>query len=184
MLIALTLTGWCGIARLVRGQMLQLKSQEFVLTANALRCIAMKVIMKHMIPNTLGMIIELLHLVFRIHFLRGVLKLCRDLESSIQTSWGALASLNSEALCSIQHSFLFPAIRIALTMLELYFAGDGLRDALDRNLENSLEVDEVENEKEVLEVDNLHVSFRLMQGRSKSCPWCQLLIKKVRRLRS
>ena len=57
MLIALTLTGWCGIARLVRGQMLQLKSQEFVLAANALGVSPMKIIMKHMIPNTLGMII-------------------------------------------------------------------------------------------------------------------------------
>lgn len=51
MLVALTLTGWCGIARIVRGQMLQLKSQEFVLAANALGVSPMKTILKHMIPN-------------------------------------------------------------------------------------------------------------------------------------
>ena len=57
MLVALTLTGWCGIARIVRGQMLQLKSQEFVLAANALGVSPMKTILKHMIPNTMSLII-------------------------------------------------------------------------------------------------------------------------------
>jgi len=57
MMLALTLTGWCGIARLVRGQMLQLKSQEYVLAANALGVSPFKTIMRHMIPNTIGIII-------------------------------------------------------------------------------------------------------------------------------
>lgn len=57
MMLALVLTGWCGIARLVRGQMLQLKSQEYILAANALGVSPIKTIMRHMIPNTLGMII-------------------------------------------------------------------------------------------------------------------------------
>ena len=57
MLVALTLTGWCGIARIVRGQMLQLKSQEFVLAANALGVSPIRIILKHMIPNTMSLII-------------------------------------------------------------------------------------------------------------------------------
>lgn len=53
MMLALTLTGWCGIARLVRGQMLQIKTQEYVLAANALGVSPLKTIMRHMIPNTI-----------------------------------------------------------------------------------------------------------------------------------
>ena len=62
MMLALTLTGWCGIARLVRGQMLQLKSQEYVLAANALGVSPFKTIMRHMIPNTIGIIIVAIYL--------------------------------------------------------------------------------------------------------------------------
>ena len=93
MMLALVLTGWCGIARLVRGQMLQLKSQEYILAANALGVSPIKTIMRHMIPNTLGMIIvaitfDIPGYIFSEAFLSYV-------GLGVQppdTSWGALAS--------------------------------------------------------------------------------------------
>ena len=129
MLVALTLTGWCGIARLVRGQMLQLKTQEYVLAANVLGVAPIKIILKHMIPNTIGMIIvaitfDIPGYIFSEAFLSYV-------GLGIQppsTSWGALAS-------AAQQNFMFyPALMIALTMLSFTLLGDGLRDALDPKL--------------------------------------------------
>ena len=57
LILAMTITGWCGTARLVRGQMLQLKSQEYVLAAQALGVSPLRIIVRHMIPNTLSVII-------------------------------------------------------------------------------------------------------------------------------
>lgn len=135
MLVALTLTGWCGIARLVRGQMLQLKSQEYVLAATALGVSPMKIILKHMIPNTIGMIIvaitfDIPGYIFSEAFLSYV-------GLGIQppsTSWGALASAAQANFMFYPSQLLFPALMIALTMLSFTLLGDGLRDALDPKL--------------------------------------------------
>lgn len=135
MLIALTLIGWCGIARLVRGQMLQLKSQEFVLAANALGVSPMKIIIKHMIPNTLGMII--VAITFDIPgyiFSEAFLSYVGLGIQPPQTSWGALASAAQQNFMFYPTQLLFPAIMIALTMLSFTLLGDGLRDALDPKL--------------------------------------------------
>lgn len=135
MLIALTLTGWCGIARLVRGQMLQLKTQEYVLAANALGVPPIKIILKHMIPNTIGMIIvaitfDIPGYIFSEAFLSYV-------GLGIQppsTSWGALASAAQQNFMFYPYQLMFPALMIALTMLSFTLLGDGLRDALDPKL--------------------------------------------------
>lgn len=135
MLVALTLTGWCGIARLVRGQMLQLKSQEYVLAANVLGVAPIKIILKHMIPNTIGMIIvaitfDIPGYIFSEAFLSYV-------GLGIQppsTSWGALASAAQQNFMFYPYQLMFPALMIALTMLSFTLLGDGLRDALDPKL--------------------------------------------------
>ena len=91
MLVALTLTGWCGIARIVRGQMLQLKSQEFVLAANALGVSPIRIILKHMIPNTMSLII--VAITFDIPgyiFSEAFLSYVGLGIQAPQTSWGAL----------------------------------------------------------------------------------------------
>lgn len=132
LMIALCLTGWCGIARLVRGQMLQLKSQEFILAANALGVSPMKAIMKHMIPNTIGLIIvaitfDIPGYIFSEAFLSYV-------GLGVQppsTSWGALSSAAQQNFMFYPSQLLFPALMIALTMLSFTLLGDGLRDALD-----------------------------------------------------
>ena len=108
MLVALTLTGWCGIARIVRGQMLQLKSQEFVLAANALGVSPMKTILKHMIPNTMSLII--VAITFDIPgyiFSEAFLSYVGLGIQAPQTSWGALPRRHSRTLCFIRTSFCF-----------------------------------------------------------------------------
>ncbi len=135
MMLALTLTGWCGIARLVRGQMLQLKSQEYVLAANALGVSPIKTIVRHMIPNTIGIIIvaitfDIPGYIFSEAFLSYI-------GLGIQppdTSWGALASAAQQNFMFYPYQLFFPALMIALTMLSFTLLGDGLRDALDPKL--------------------------------------------------
>ena len=135
MMLALVLTGWCGIARLVRGQMLQLKSQEYILAANALGVSPIKTIMRHMIPNTLGMIIvaitfDIPGYIFSEAFLSYV-------GLGVQppdTSWGALASAAQQNFMFYPYQLFFPSLMIALTMLGFTLLGDGLRDALDPKL--------------------------------------------------
>ena len=137
MMLALTLTGWCGIARLVRGQMLQLKSQEYVLAANALGVSPFKIIMRHMIPNTIGIIIvaitfDIPGYIFSEAFLSYI-------GLGIQppdTSWGALASAAQQNFMFYPYQLFFPSLMIALTMLSFTLLGDGLRDALDPKLQN------------------------------------------------
>ena len=135
MMLALVLTGWCGIARLVRGQMLQLKSQEYILAANALGVSPIQTIMRHMIPNTLGMIIvaitfDIPGYIFSEAFLSYV-------GLGVQppdTSWGALASAAQQNFMFYPYQLFFPSLMIALTMLGFTLLGDGLRDALDPKL--------------------------------------------------
>ena len=132
LMLALTLTGWCGIARLVRGQMLQLKSQEFVLAANALGVSPIKTILKHMIPNTISLII--VAITFDIPgyiFSEAFLSYIGLGIQAPNTSWGALASAAQQNFMFYPYQMLFPALMIALTMLSFTLLGDGLRDALD-----------------------------------------------------
>lgn len=135
LLLAMTVTGWCGTARLVRGQMLQIKSQEYILAAQGLGVPPRRIILKHMIPNTLNVIIvsvtfAIPNYIFSEAFLSY-------LGLGIQppnTSWGALANAAQSQFLFYPYQLLFPAVMIALTMLSYTLMGDGLRDALDPKL--------------------------------------------------
>ena len=135
MVVAYGITGWTGMARLVRGQVLQLKSQEYVLAANALGVSPFKIIMRHMIPNTIGIIIvaitfDIPGYIFSEAFLSYI-------GLGIQppdTSWGALASAAQQNFMFYPYQLFFPSLMIALTMLSFTLLGDGLRDALDPKL--------------------------------------------------
>ena len=135
LILAMTVTGWCGTARLVRGQMLQLKNQEYVMAAKALGVNPMRIIVRHMIPNTLSVIIvsvtfDIPNYIFSEAFLSYI-------GLGIQppnTSWGALASSAQTSFQFYPFQLFFPAIMIAITMLAFTMMGDGLRDALDPRL--------------------------------------------------
>ncbi|AWZ49157.1 diguanylate cyclase [Clostridiaceae bacterium 14S0207] len=135
LILAMTITGWCGMARLVRGQILQIKEQEYVLAAAALGSSASRVIGKHLLPNTLGVII--VSITFDIPgfiFGEAFLSFIGLGIQSPNTSWGALASDAQDTMIFSPHHMIFPALMISLTMLSFQLLGDGLRDALDPKL--------------------------------------------------
>ena len=135
LIIAMTITGWCHMARLVRGQILQIKEQDYILAAKALGTHPFKVIFQHLIPNTLGVMVvaatfDIPSFIFGEAFLSyiglGV--------QSPMTSWGALASGAQQNMAFYPYQMFFPALMISLTMLSFQLLGDGLRDALDPKL--------------------------------------------------
>ncbi len=135
MLISLTLTGWCGTARMVRGQMLQIKSQEYILAAEALGVKPSKIIIRHFIPNVLNVLI--VSITFNIPgyiFSESFLSYIGLGIQPPNTSWGALASAAQRNFIFYPYQLFFPGLMIALTMLSFTLLGDGLRDALDPRL--------------------------------------------------
>lgn len=135
MIIALCITGWTGMARLVRGQVMQLKESEYVIAAKLLGASSRRIIMKHLIPNTIGIIIvsisfDIPSYIFAESFLSFI-------GLGIQppmTSWGAMAAYGQSQMDFFPHELLFPALAISFTMLAFNLLGDGLRDALDPKL--------------------------------------------------
>lgn len=138
LIIAMTITGWIPMARLVRGQVLQLKELEFVHASTAMGAKMGWILRKHMVPNTLGPILVNLTLtVPSAIFAEATLSFLGLGVQAPQASWGTLVN---DALGSIHignsYQLLIPAILISLTMLAFNVFGDGLRDALDPRLRN------------------------------------------------
>lgn len=131
-IIALTMTGWIPMARIVRGQILQLKSAEFVLAAKALGASTSRILLRHLIPNAMGPIITTMTLtiptaIFAEAFLSF---LGLGVQAPI-ASWGTMASDGLSALTYYPWRLFFPASFICITMLCFNVIGDGLRDAFD-----------------------------------------------------
>lgn len=134
-ILSFAITGWLGMARLVRGQILQLKEQEFVLAARTLGANSSRLIFKHLIPNTLGVII--VNLTFAIPgaiFSEAFLSFIGLGIKPPMTSWGQLASIGASAMVTYPYQMIIPSFFISLTMLSLQLLGDGLRDSLDPRL--------------------------------------------------
>ncbi|MGL4253113.1 ABC transporter permease [Cetobacterium sp. SF1] len=132
LVIALTITGWTEIARIVRGQVLQIKEQEFVTAARALGASPGRIILKHLLPNTVGVVI--VAITFKIPgfiFAEAFLSFIGLGVQAPNTSWGALAAAARENLRFYPYQIFFPSLMIILTMLSFSLLGDGLRDALD-----------------------------------------------------
>ena len=135
MILALTLTGWLSMARLVRGQILSLKNEDYVLAAHSLGSDGIRIVRKHMIPNMMGVII--VNMTFAIPdaiFSEAFLSFIGIGIKSPETSWGLLVSIGMKQIYSYPLRLLLPCIFISLTMLSLQLIGDGLRDALDPKL--------------------------------------------------
>ncbi|MFD9627109.1 ABC transporter permease [Peribacillus muralis] len=135
-IIAMSITGWIPMARLVRGQVLQLKENEYIHAATISGANTSWTLRKHMIPNTMGPILVNLTLtVPTAIFAEATLSFLGLGVPAPQASWG---TLTSDALGSILvgnfYQLLIPAILISLTMFAFNVAGDGLQDALDPKL--------------------------------------------------
>lgn len=135
MILALTLTGWLGMARMVRGQVFQLKNEDYVLAAKSLGVGVWGIITRHIIPNTIGVI--MVSLTFAIPgaiFSEAFLSFIGIGISSPLTSWGQLISMGMKVMQLYPYQLIWPCVFISVTMLSLQLIGDGLRDALDPKL--------------------------------------------------
>jgi len=131
-LIALAIAYWLSMARIVRAQILALKQQEFVLAARTLGASNARILLRHLVPNSMGPIIVTLTLsVPSAIFTESFLSFIGLGVSAPKASWGTLASEALEGFLLYPYQLLFPALAISLTILAFNFLGDGLRDALD-----------------------------------------------------
>lgn len=131
-LIALGLVYWVGMARIVRGQVLSLKEQEYILAARMVGAKRWRVLLRHLIPNSMGPIIVTATLnIPQAIFLEAFLSFIGLGVAAPMASWGVLADEGVQAMQSYPHLLFFPAAAICVAMLAFNFLGDGLRDALD-----------------------------------------------------
>jgi len=133
--IAIGLTYWLPMARIVRGEILSLKEREFALAAKTIGAPNNRILFRHLIPNAMGPIIVTVTLeIPAAIFTEAFLSYIGLGVSAPVASWGVLASDGTEAIRSFPYLVLFPALAISLTMFAFNFLGDGLRDALDPRL--------------------------------------------------
>ena len=131
-LIALGLVYWLSMARIVRGQVLSLKEQDFVLAARTIGASNWRIILKHLVPNAMGPIIVTATLnIPSAIFTEAFLSFIGLGVNAPMASWGALASDALQVFRSHPAQLFYPAIAISITMFAFNFLGDGLRDALD-----------------------------------------------------
>jgi oligopeptide transport system permease protein len=130
--VALGLVQWLTMARIVRGQVLSLKSQAFVESARALGASDARIIFRHIVPNTLGPVIVYTTLTVPAIILQEAF--LSFLGLGVQppdASWGTLVSEGARLLALFPWLVIFPGIALSLTLFCFNFLGDGLRDALD-----------------------------------------------------
>jgi oligopeptide transport system permease protein len=133
--VAIGLTSWVTVARLVRGQLLSLKETEFVEAARAVGVSDRRIIIRHLIPNGLGPIIVAVTLGIPSAILtESTLAYIGVGVQQPRASWGSLIADGQRYIRSDPHLAIFPAIAIALALVSFTFLGDGLRDALDPKL--------------------------------------------------
>lgn len=134
-IIAYAMVGWVGMARLVRGQVIQLKEQEFIISAQTMGAGSFRILLKHLVPNTLSVIIVNLTLAIpSAIFTEAYLSFIGLGVPIPQASWGTLANDGITVFRYYPEQLMLPALLISLTMLGFNLLGDKLRDAFDPKL--------------------------------------------------
>lgn len=135
LVLAMSLVSWTGTARLVRGKVLQLKEQEFVLAAQTLGSGTSRIVAKHLLPNVFGLV--LVNVTFAVPgyiFSEAFLSFIGLGVPSPKTSWGALATEGQAKFLYHPSQLIFPCLFIALVAAGCQLFGDGLTDAMDPRL--------------------------------------------------
>lgn len=131
-ILAMTITGWIGMSRVVRGEFLKLKNQEFVLASRTLGTSDFKLIFKHILPNSLGaIIVTSMFTVPSAIFFEAFLSFIGIGVPAPKTSLGSLVNEGRAMLLIHPHELFIPAIILSLLILFFYLFSDGLRDAFD-----------------------------------------------------
>lgn len=134
-IIALGTVYWVDMARVVRGQVLSLKNQEFVLAARTIGSSVKTILMQHLIPNAMGSIlVTVTMLIPSAIFMEAFLGFLGIGLQPPLASLGTMCNDATENLRSCPHQLFIPALVICLIMFAFNFVGDGLRDALDPKL--------------------------------------------------
>lgn len=134
-IVALAISYWLSMARIVRGEILQLKEQEFVLAARVLGANGKRILLRHLIPNSMGSIIVTLTLLIpSAIFTEAFLSFVGLGIPAPKASWGTLTSEALQGYTIYPYQLIFPSLAICFTILAFNLLGDGLRDALDPKL--------------------------------------------------
>jgi oligopeptide transport system permease protein len=129
---AIGVVSWTNIARLMRGQILSLKEQDFVTASRSIGASNHHIIRHHLLPNSLGPIIVVVTFsIPRAIFAEAALSYIGVGVKPPTPSWGTMIQDGTQAIFASPYPVLFPALAIALLMISFSFLGDGLRDALD-----------------------------------------------------
>ncbi len=133
LIIAMSITGWVPTARLIRGQTLQLKEQEYIQAAKSFGADSKWILLKHIVPNSLGPIIVSLTLSVPVAiFSEATLSFLGLGIQPPNPSWGQMANdAISQMMVGNPSTIIVPCLLISLTMLSFNLLGDGLNDALD-----------------------------------------------------
>ena len=130
--VALGAVSWLTMARIVRGQVMSLKTQEFILAARATGVPAARIVIRHLVPNTLGPVIVYATLTIpSVMLLEAFLSFLGLGVQAPLASWGSLAADGIQNIAIFPWQLIGPGATMALTLFSLNFVGDGLRDALD-----------------------------------------------------
>ncbi|MBS7527641.1 ABC transporter permease [Fusibacter paucivorans] len=136
-ILALSSVYWVGMARLVRGQVLSIKQQEFVLAARTLGTRNRTILLKHLLPNAIGpIIVNMTMLIPQAIFVEAFLSYIGLGVPRPMASWGTLCNDAVQTLSMYPYQLIAPAIAISITMFAFNFLGDGLRDAIDPRLKH------------------------------------------------
>jgi oligopeptide transport system permease protein len=132
MLVALVALGWPASARLVRGQILQIRQEAYIAASQLLGARTPYLVLRHMVPNTLGVIlVTLTFAVPNVIFIEAFLSFIGMGVAPPTPSWGSMSNEGILTMLSHPHELVFPAMLISITVLAFNLLGDGLRDALD-----------------------------------------------------
>ncbi|WP_119394865.1 ABC transporter permease subunit [Salinibius halmophilus] len=130
--IAIGAVSWLDMARIVRGQTLSLKNKEFVEAAIAQGVRTPVIIMRHIVPNVLGVVVVYATLLVpQMILFESFISFLGLGVSEPQTSWGALISAGADSMRITPWQLIFPLLALTITLFCFNFVGDGLRDALD-----------------------------------------------------
>jgi len=138
MLVALVILMWPATARLVRGQILQIREQGYIAASQLLGAKTNYLILRHMIPNTLGVV--LVTITFAIPnaiFIEAFLSFIGMGVAPPTPSWGSMSNEGIKTMLTHPHELVLPALFISITVLAFNLLGDGLRDALDARMRNT-----------------------------------------------
>lgn len=138
MLVALVVLMWPATARLVRGQILQIREQGYIGASQLLGAKTHYLILRHMIPNTLGVV--LVTITFAIPsaiFTEAFLSFIGMGVAPPTPSWGSMSNEGIKTMLTTPHQLILPAVLISITVLAFNLLGDGLRDALDARMRNT-----------------------------------------------